>query len=488
MLGSYQLVLRVAIGGMGEIWAARMKRGDHFDRIVALKTILPELSYQANFETMFLDEARLAGRIDHPNVVKILDVGEHESVLYQVMEWVSGTTLWALLRAAKGEPMPLEVAGRILYQMCAGLHAAHELKDETGKLLGLVHRDVSPQNVLLTEDGLVKIVDFGVAKYAGRGVAETQKGELRGKVPFMAPEHILGQALDRRADVFALGTVFFQMLTGHHPHLRTDDLLTLAAISSPEPAPPLSKHLPGASPGLTDLIARATEKSPEKRTMSALALMKAIAREIPAAAQLSTNQLVSDYVRELLGDKKDVRTMRIEAALRRLEAPPESANAPRSRIPSDEALTPLPATPVTETLQRGTDDPIELPVAPRSSGRTVGIVLGAFVAMALGGAIALSVFGGAPVSQPVGDLAAEVAPASPPPARPAAEPSVEPAPVEPSTEQETATGPTPAPGEDDLAASEPSAAPTASAKAPPFTGGGYKKPPPPPGEFLPDGL
>jgi eukaryotic-like serine/threonine-protein kinase len=204
VLGRYELVLRVASGGMGEVWAARIKGTRGFQKVVALKTLLPELSQNPNFEQMFLDEAALAARIKHPNVVQVIDLGEEEEVLFQVMEWVSGESLWGIMRAAsKRGGIPLEVAARIIYQVCAGLHAAHELKDEEGESIGLVHRDISPQNILLNGQGIAKVVDFGVAKFAGRGVAATQVGELRGKVPYMAPEHIHGQEIDRRADAGA---------------------------------------------------------------------------------------------------------------------------------------------------------------------------------------------------------------------------------------------------------------------------------------------
>src|SRR5262249_38518815 len=154
-----------------------------------------------------------AARIKHPNVVHVVDLGEDDQILYQVMEWVNGESLWSLMRAgAKRSGIPLPIAARIICQVCAGLHAAHELRRDDGKPLGLVHRDMSPQNILITADGVAKVVDFGVAKYAGRGVAETRAGELRGKVPYMSPEHIVGRAVDRRADVFALGIVMYQLV------------------------------------------------------------------------------------------------------------------------------------------------------------------------------------------------------------------------------------------------------------------------------------
>ena len=166
-LGRYELVLRVARGGMGEVWAARLRREHGFQKLFALKVLRPELSRDPKFEQMFLDEATLAARIRHPNVVPVVDLGEQDGALFLVMEWVCGEPLSAVLCAARGRPAPPLAAARIAYQVCAGLEAAHELCDDDGCPLGLVHCDVSPENVLITSEGLVRLVDFGVATYEG---------------------------------------------------------------------------------------------------------------------------------------------------------------------------------------------------------------------------------------------------------------------------------------------------------------------------------
>jgi serine/threonine-protein kinase len=283
---------------------------------VALKFLLPELSANPSFEQMFLDEAALAARIRHPNVVQVVDLGEENEILYQVMEWVNGESLWAVMRAAAKEGRRAARGGREDYLPgVRGLHAAHELKDDEGHSIGLVHRDVTPQNILLTPEGLAKVVDFGVAKFAGRGVAQTQAGELKGKVPYMAPEHIKGRELDRRADVFSLGILFYQLVAGVHPFLGDNDQLTMVRISSATPAVPLRARVPTISEALSQVVATALEKSPDKRTKTALDLMHDIERAVPGASMASSNDLVAEFLRGILGDHIGARDAELREAL-----------------------------------------------------------------------------------------------------------------------------------------------------------------------------
>ncbi len=168
-LGRYEILMPVARGGMASVWAAKLPGSRGFQKIFAIKTMLPDVSDDPEFESMFLDEGRVAARIRHPNVVEIIDLGEQDDVLYLVMEWVEGENLGSLVKAARGHGgVPLPILLRIASQVCAGLHAAHELRDDDGNLLDLVHRDISPANVLVSTSGFVKIVDFGIAKSKGR--------------------------------------------------------------------------------------------------------------------------------------------------------------------------------------------------------------------------------------------------------------------------------------------------------------------------------
>lgn len=212
----YELVAEIASGGMATVFLARLSGVGGFQRFVAIKRLHPHLAAEREFVEMFLDEARLAAGIHHPNVVSILEVGASDRGYYLVMEYIEGDTLARLLAraATSGQRLPREIALRVVIDMLAGLHAAHELKDEMGQPTGLVHRDVSPQNVLVGLDGICRITDFGVARAASR-LSATRVGQLKGKIAYMAPEQAMGKSdIDRRADVFAGGIVLWRCSPG----------------------------------------------------------------------------------------------------------------------------------------------------------------------------------------------------------------------------------------------------------------------------------
>jgi serine/threonine-protein kinase len=232
--------------------------------------MLPTISDDPKFERMFLDEARIASKIRHNHVVEILDLGEQNSVLYLVMEWVDGESLSAIRRyAAEKGGVPIAVAVRIIADVCSGLHAAHELRDDEGQPIGLVHRDVSPQNILVGYDGVAKVLDFGVAKVAGRTTDTTNVGHARGKPPYMAPEQALGHPIDRRADVFSLGIVLYQLITGKHPFRGENDIATLHNIISDQPVISPKAFISNLPDGLERIMLSALERNPAKRFQSA---------------------------------------------------------------------------------------------------------------------------------------------------------------------------------------------------------------------------
>ena len=477
VLGRYELVMRVAAGGMGEVWAARLKGSRGFQKIVAIKTLLAELAHNPGFEQMFLDEAALASRIKHPNVVQVIDLGDHEHVLFQVMEWVSGDSLWAVMRAAaKKGGVPLDVAARILAQVCAGLHAAHELRGEDGKPIGLVHRDVTPQNILITPHGVAKVVDFGVAKFAGRSVAKTRVGELRGKVPYMAPEHIEGEELDRRADVFSLGLLFYQLVSGTHPFLADDDRLTMVRISSDTPAEPLRTKAPAVSDALSAVIDKALSKKRDSRMATAAELLRALEQAVPSCALQSTNDAVAEYMTEVVGDTIELRAQELREALRKLDGEPVRPDATPTVRPGDAApgskarakgksaaddddgdepsALSAPSLPSAVSSMINTVD-VEDPPEPAVEGwratwpgRHPRAVVAALAVLLVGGAVALSSGAdeGAATSSPV----VSAAPAAPAPSAPAE-----------TARLEEAAAATAAPPASEAAAS--SAAPRASA-------------------------
>ncbi|HRI62934.1 MAG TPA: protein kinase [Polyangium sp.] len=318
-LGRYELLVPIAQGGMAVVWAARMKGTRGFQKTVAVKTMLPELSEDPQFEEMFLAEAGLASRIKHPHVCEILDLGEQDGLIYIVMEWIDGEPLSQLARSARQKGgIPFLIALRLVLNAALGLHAAHELKDENGELIGLVHRDVSPQNILVTYDGVVKIVDFGVAKASTElANAATKDGQLKGKVPFMSPEQALGKDIDRRTDVFALGIVLFQLIAAKHPFRGDNDMITLRRICDPDPAPSLMSVVPSCPQALNDLVAKALAKDVNDRYESMSEFARAVDRAI---AELKLQGLpdedVVGFVKGMLGERAEKRRTAIREGIK----------------------------------------------------------------------------------------------------------------------------------------------------------------------------
>jgi serine/threonine-protein kinase len=302
----------IAQGGMATVWAARQRGSRGFSKTVAVKTILPNLSDDPQFEQMFLDEASIASKIHHPNVAEIYDLGEQDEVLYLVMEWVDGESFSTLSKTARknGSDIPLRVGLKIVAQAAAGLHAAHELRDDDDRLIQLVHRDVSPQNILVGSTGAAKIVDFGVAKALGRA-GETSAGQLKGKVPFMSPEQAKGGQVDRRTDIFALGIMLYRIATGAHPFLDEDDIKTLRNIITRPAMPPRVKN-PACPVALEKIILRALQKDPEKRYQTAAELETDLEGAMAASGGLVPIDEVATFVKATLGERDRKR----KAALR----------------------------------------------------------------------------------------------------------------------------------------------------------------------------
>lgn len=342
VLGRYELLMPIAAGGMAMVWAARLRGTRGFQKVVAIKTMLPKLSDESQFEQMFLDEASLASQVRHPYVVEILDLGEQDGVLFLVMEWIDGMPLNQLMKAAKAAGgMPLPVAVRIVMQACAGLHAAHELKDGKGQLVGLVHRDVSPQNILVTYDGVTKVVDFGVAKATAAGGGTTSAGQIKGKVGYMAPEQIEGESIDRRSDIFAIGIVLYALTTGKHPFRRESDAATMYNICSPQPVLPPRKFIPDYPEALERVILRSLAKSPDDRYETATAMLRDLDHALPASERANTDEDVARFVRKLLGEKLEERRATLSDALTRADQNTESRlrMPPMASLPSPSAVS-----------------------------------------------------------------------------------------------------------------------------------------------------
>ncbi len=370
-LGRYDILMPVARGGMASVWAARLHGTHGFQKIVAIKTMLPDVSDDPDFETMFLDEARVAAKIRHPNVAEILDLGEESEVLYLVMEWVEGGTVGALLRGAKalgGIPFPIVL--RIASQICSGLHAAHELHDEEGHLVDLVHRDITPGNVLVSMSGHVKIVDFGIAKSKTR-VHITKGGSamVKGKTPYLSPEQLEGQPIDRRSDIFSFGALLYTMATGLHPFRGDTENATVRNIVLKEPVPPrdISPFIPLE---LEKVILTALQKKPRKRFESAADLQRALDVVASTIGDPLTDGDVAAFVRRALGDVHAKSAADLKAAITAADAVERTGRTGQVHVTySTTSMRPPPpaAQPSEQPLERAAPDAAE--VAPASPGQ-----------------------------------------------------------------------------------------------------------------------
>ncbi|HYP87086.1 MAG TPA: serine/threonine-protein kinase, partial [Polyangiaceae bacterium] len=313
-LGRYQLLVAIARGGMGQVWLGRLHGARGFNKVVAVKTLLPDEGDRARLEGMLAEEARLSSLIQHANVVRTLELGEHDGLLYLVMEWVDGEPLAFLqARAAERGGMPIGVAVALISQVLAGLHAAHELSDDSGPL-GVVHRDVSPHNILVTYEGIAKLLDFGIAKATKQASPLTDGGELKGKFSFMAPEQILGAQLDRRSDVFAAGIVLYLLTTGQHPfeHASTAGLIHAIAAGGSATAP--SRVVTDFPAELERVLLKALEKDADKRWRSAEEMRVALEQALPAAFGDGGRSALREFMERTVGDRKVARREAVRRA------------------------------------------------------------------------------------------------------------------------------------------------------------------------------
>lgn len=310
-LGKYEIVTRLASGGMAEIHAAR----DADQRILIVKQMLAQFTDKAEYVEMFLDEGRTVSLLHHPNIVEMYDFGFVEEVPYLAMEYLHGVDLRALLRAAKhaAMPVPHPIAVAIGWGASAGLHHAHEARSLDGFPLDLVHRDVSPQNLIVTFDGRVKLIDFGIAKSRGR-LHETRAGSLKGKVPYMAPEQVRAGVLDRRTDVYALGVVLYELITGRRPYVVERDAepkgefsLMMAIVGHKlAPASRLRSDVP---PELEEILVRALAAKPNDRFATAGEMAAAL-----AAMPRATPAQITAYLGGLFGNRPSLAHAEIDDA------------------------------------------------------------------------------------------------------------------------------------------------------------------------------
>src|SRR5580692_8013417 len=317
-LDRYELLCPLAEGGMASVWLARMQGKRGFEKLVAIKTIRAELVDDPRFEEMFLDEARIASGIAHPNVAQITDLGEKDGVLYIVMEWVDGESLAKVRKfAAKAHVrLPLGLSLRIISDACAGLHAAHELKGSDGEELGVVHRDVSPQNILVSTGGAVKVIDFGIAKAENRMGTRTRTGIVKGKVQYMAPEQARGEPHDRRVDVWALGICLYELVSDRLPFDGDSPLEVLRRITFEDP-PPIEEVVPSS---VREIIATALARRPEDRFPTAAALRRAIENALGHLGMNSSTEDVAAFLEAYMPNRIVERREVVAQALRDAES------------------------------------------------------------------------------------------------------------------------------------------------------------------------
>lgn len=304
IIGRYAIYGEIASGGMASVHLGRLLGPVGFSKTVAVKRLHEQFAKDEEFVSMFIDEARLAARIHHSNVVQTLDVVQHDNQLLLVMEYVHGVQLSTLTRLAhkSGKRMPPPVVIAIVAGMLRGLHAAHDATDEQGQPLNLVHRDVSPHNVLVGVDGVPRVIDFGVAKAAGR-LQQTATGQLKGKVPYMAPEQVRGQTVTRRTDVFASGVVLWETLLGRRLFSAENDAAVISQILDREIEPPSRIDL-AVPPPFDAVVMRALEREPSKRFESA----REMAEALESCDRVAAPAEVAEYVQAVAAEQLAKRT------------------------------------------------------------------------------------------------------------------------------------------------------------------------------------
>jgi serine/threonine protein kinase len=329
-VGRYELLRRVGGGGSGSVWAARVCGISGFQRTVAVKLLHPWLRGNRDVRLALLDEARIAGKIMHPNVVHVFDVGEHELGTYLVMELIDGDTLNELHRSElkAGRKLPVGVVLGILADACAGLHAAHELCDLRGRSLEVVHRDVSLRNLLVTTGGTVKLIDFGTAKARGRLQNETMAGSVKGTLRYMSPEQATGSPVDRRTDVWGIGAVLHALLTGSAPHTGTTAELLLS-LRTGTSTTSIDPSIPGP---LRSILERTLERDPRRRFQTAHSLREALLGAADALKIKATTTRVAAPYNASVSQRILVRRRQAQASTPILEA------AARRRTSSDASL------------------------------------------------------------------------------------------------------------------------------------------------------
>jgi hypothetical protein len=303
-IGRYVLFREVAHGGMATVHLGRLRGPAGFARTVAIKRLHPQYARDPEFVSMFLDEARLAARVQHPNVVSVLDIVAAEGELFLVMDYVHGESFGRLQQLARDARMPIapRIVAAIMSNVLDGLHAAHEARNERGDPLQIVHRDVSPQNVLVGADGVARVLDFGIAKAAERAHGTTRDGQMKGKVPYMAPEQIGQGQIDRRTDVYAASVILWEALAGQRLFPPTDVVQLVQMIMNRAHPPPSSLNH-AVTPELDAVVMKGLAPDPSKRWASAHEMAVALERGCPPSSTREVGEWMRHFAEALLGER-----------------------------------------------------------------------------------------------------------------------------------------------------------------------------------------
>ena len=449
--GRYEFLTLIDRGGMASVFVARSVGVAGFERLVAVKVLHPHMAHEEEFVSMFLDEARLAARIRHPNVVATLDVSDSEGEgFFMVMEYIEGDHLGTLLKqsAKQKKRLPPPVVSRVLLDALAGLGAAHRLTDEKGQPMALVHRDVSPHNVLVGTDGISRLTDFGIAKADVR-LTSTREGQFKGKVTYMAPEQAVDGTATQRSDLFSTGIVLWEALTGTRLFLGENHAATLYKILEDE-IPPPSTIEPALAP-FDPVVAKALTREPEGRYQTAEEFAEALEKAAGEAGGVAAPRTVAEMVTEYAGTKIEGEAKRVRESIDRLgKARLSLAPRPQPRPSSADSTQTDVSSPVASPDATVADSALVVAQPPpKRSSRAwiVGAMIGALLVVG-GVAVALVVRSSPPAEQPA---AAAATPKADPPPEPVA--SAEEAPTPPVASASTADAAT----VDDLPIEKPAA-------------------------------
>jgi len=321
-LGRYELLARLATGGMGEIFLAKLEGAEGFEKLYVVKRILAHLADDARFRQMLVAEARIASKMSHPNICQVFELGETEGQLYIVMEYLEGVSLLPLLRRCSRENTALDlgfVAG-VIQQVTEAMNYAHELKDRDGENLHIIHRDVTPSNIFLTETGVAKVLDFGIAKARGGVSTQTQEGTVKGKYAYMAPEQLKGGSIDHRVDIFALGIVLYEMLALRRLFQRKTDYLTFRAVME-QPIPDVRKYRPDLPGGVADALLRVLDRDPDTRFETARQFGTALLDGFATVGiRPWTQGEIGDFVRTHFSDELGKRSAQVANVVHRTKS------------------------------------------------------------------------------------------------------------------------------------------------------------------------